>query len=66
MSQEIKNAFDYLKRNEGIMTNGQISFVGSLQKWFFKKKGLSNTQALILFEIKNHVERSVNNKEKQR
>jgi len=60
MSQEIKNAFDYLKRNEGIMTQGQISFVGSLLKWFYKKKSLSSTQAQILFEIANNVKKKCN------
>jgi hypothetical protein len=66
MASEINNAFDFLQKNEGNMTPGQISFTGSLLKWYKKNKGLSNAQAHILFEIKNHVERSVNNKEKQK
>jgi hypothetical protein len=66
MSQEILNAFTYLESNQANMTPGQISFTGSLLKWYKKKKGLSNFQAYVLFEIKNHVERSVLNKEKQK
>lgn len=62
MNQEIISAFDYLKKNEPDMKPGQISFIGSLKKYFNKNKRLSNGQESILFEIKNYVERSVKNK----
>lgn len=53
---EIKQAFDYLKKNETSMSLHQISFINSMKKYFVKTKRLSDKQQLILYEIKNYVE----------
>ncbi len=60
MNEQINSAFAFLQKNEPNMTPGQISFTGSLCKWYKKKKGLSNTQALILLEIANNVKKKCN------
>ena len=55
MNTEIKEAFNFLRRNEGKMSYGQVLIVKSLKEYYVKNKRLSEKQLQILFDIRKYL-----------
>jgi len=55
-SKEIKSIFDDLQKNEINLNQSQISFIGSVKKYFHQYKKLSDKQIFILAEIKKYMQ----------
>jgi len=52
---DIKSIFNYLDAHKDLMTEGQLNFVASLQKYYRRNKTLSVAQEKILNEINTSV-----------
>ena len=62
--EAIKQTFKFLAENSGRLSDSQLNFVKSLQKYFRKNKQLSERQQKILFEIEKYYQLETQKTEK--